>query len=257
MTAGLTAQERADLAKFSSTVEELTRRQGQRFIDYLFPDEDMERPVFLQDRIEIPTIHARGRYPRHLEHFKAGATYRERLFRAANRVGKTVVGGYETALHLTGEYPDWWEGRRFRKPIRAWAAGKTNETTRDIVQLQLLGPVLGSGPTKRLAGTGTIPGRRLGDTTWKSGVPNLVDTIAVKHTSGGWSHLGFKTYEQGRGSFEGTAQDLIWFDEEPPLAVYTEALTRTATTDGLLVITFTPLAGISDVVKAFLPPDDV
>src|SRR3546814_18531691 len=74
---------------------------------------------------------------------------------AANRVGKTEgVGGYETTLHLTGEYPSWWEGRRFERPIAAWVAGKTNETTRAIVQTKLFGRVEGSGVRKRFAGTG-------------------------------------------------------------------------------------------------------
>jgi hypothetical protein len=77
----------------------------------------------------------RALHPKHLAFFAAGAVHRERLFMAANRVGKTEgVGGYETTLHLTGDYPPWWEGRRFDRPISAWAAGKTGETTRDIVQ---------------------------------------------------------------------------------------------------------------------------
>jgi len=67
--------------------------------------------------------------------------------------------------------------------------------------------------------------------------------------------LGFKTYEQGRRSFEGTAKHLIWCDEEPPLDCYTEMLYRTATTRGCTIITFTPLQGMSDVVKSFLEPD--
>src|ERR1700744_4932602 len=72
-------------------------------------------------------------YPKHLEFFRAGLEHRERLMLAANRVGKTEgIGGYESALHLTGRYPDWWEGRRFDRPIQAWVAGASNETTRDI-----------------------------------------------------------------------------------------------------------------------------
>src|SRR5215813_15606402 len=63
-------------------------------------------------------------YPKHQEFFAAGAKFRERLMLAANRVGKTEgVGGYELVLHLTGQYPGWWKGRRFDRPIRAWAAG--------------------------------------------------------------------------------------------------------------------------------------
>ena len=62
-------------------------------------------------------------YPRHVEFLAAGATFRERLFMAANRTGKTETGAYEMACHLTGRYPDWWQGRRFSEPINAWACG--------------------------------------------------------------------------------------------------------------------------------------
>ena len=79
----------------------------------------------------IACLMARELYQKHLEFFRAGRAYRERCFMAANRVGKTEgAGGYELTCHLTGYYPHWWEGRRFTGPVRAWAAGKTNETTR-------------------------------------------------------------------------------------------------------------------------------
>jgi phage terminase large subunit-like protein len=172
---------------------------------------------------------------------------------AANRVGKTEgVGGYETTLHLTGEYPPWWKGRRFDRPIGAWAAGKTGETTRDIVQAKLFGPVEGSGPTKRFAGTGLIPGDSIGDCSWRGGFPDLADSVAIRHKSGGMSRLGLKSYQQGRGAFEGTEQDVVRLDGEPPLDVYVECLVRTMTTGGLVLVTFTPLEGMSDVVTSFL-----
>lgn len=236
------------LAVHAQVMEAVALRAKQRLMYRLFPDED-----HLSDRPE-DTFHARERYPKHLEFFRAGATHRERLAMMANRVGKTLgLGGYETTLHLTGLYPDWWEGRRFDRPIRAWAAGKAQDTTRDIVQTTLLGDILGSGQDRRPAGTGTIPGSKIGKLTWKAGsVTNCVDVVKVLHKSGGWSTLGFKAYSQGRGSFEGTAQHLIWFDEEPPEDVYGEALIRTATTNGLMLVTFTPLEGLSNVVKSFL-----
>ena len=53
---------------------------------------------------------ARDLYPKHRAFFRAGVEHRERCFLAANRVGKTIAGGYETALHQTGLYPDWWDG---------------------------------------------------------------------------------------------------------------------------------------------------
>lgn len=198
----------------------------------------------------------RDLYPKHMEFFEAGAKYRERCFMAANRIGKTEgAGGYETALHLTGLYPDWWKGRRFDKPVKWWAAGKTNETTRDIVQSKLCGEISYSGPRKGVAGTGLIPGDNIGDITWKQGVSDLIDTVKVKHVTGGWSVLGLKSYQQGRGSFEGTEQDGIWLDEEPPVEIYGECLIRTATTRGIIILTFTPLEGMSDTVMSFLPKE--
>lgn len=200
----------------------------------------------------------RDLYQKHLEFFWAGSIFRERCAMCANRVGKSEgMGGYETALHLTGLYDEvthgWWEGRIFDEPVRFWAAGKTNETTRDIVQAKLFGEVLGSGASKRVSGTGLIPGDLIEEITWKAGVPNLIDTAHIRHKSGGLSIIGLKSYQQGRGSFEGTEQDGIWLDEEPPLDIYGECLIRTATTNGMIYITFTPLEGMSEVVMQFLP----
>lgn len=197
----------------------------------------------------------RGLYQKHLEFFRVGATYRERCAMAANRVGKSFgMGGYETALHLTGEYPEWWEGRRFTSTIEAWASGKTNETTRDIVQAILFGPVKRKGNgEKYFEGTGLVPGDKIGAITWKQGVNDLADTVRVQHASGDWSQCGLKSYQQGRGAFEGTAKDAIWLDEEPPEDIYGECLIRTMTTNGIVYLTFTPLDGLSGVVMSFLP----
>lgn len=224
---------------------ELLRAQAShiegRHLDFYYPDEGPLR---------------RELYQQHLEFFKAGATYRERCFMAGNRVGKTEGGGgYETTLHLTGEYPSWWEGREFDDPVRFWASGKTSETTRDIIQAKLFGEVVGSGPNKRFKGDGLVPREAIAGVTWRAGVSNLADTVKVERIHGGLSTLGLKSYQQGRGSFEGTEQDGIWLDEEPPLDIYGECVIRTATTNGLIFITFTPLEGMSEVVMSFLPKE--
>lgn len=228
-------------------LEERANRQARRKIQRMYPDDGPLR---------------RELYPRHLEFFEAGAAYRERCFMAANRIGKTEgAGGYETALHLTGEYPEWWTGRRWDRPVKWWAAGKTNETTRDIVQAKLFGAIAFQGQKKAVAGTGLVLGDNIGAITWKQGVADLIDTVKVKHKSGGWSILGLKSYQQGRGSFEGTEQDGIWLDEEPPEDIYGECLIRTAGTtgkqedDGLVMLTFTPLEGMSKTVMSFLPQE--
>lgn len=166
---------------------------------------------------------------------------------AGNRVGKTVVGAYEVTLHLTGEYPDWWDGRRFEGPTDWWAAGDTSETTRDIVQNELMGPV-------GQIGCGLIPKARIiGEPTRKRSIADAIDTVRVQHVSGGESLLGFKSYDQGREKFQGTAKHGIWMDEEPPADVYDECMMRLMTKNGIMMCTFTPLNGLTEIALRYLP----
>jgi phage terminase large subunit-like protein len=187
----------------------------------------------------------RDSYPKHLEFFAAGAHSKERLFMAANRVGKTVAGAFEVTCHLTGRYPSWWQGRRFEYAPDGWACGANSQTTRDVVQGVLLG---------KSTGQGMIPEEAIVHTTAGRGITGSVETVWVRHVSGRTAKLGFKTYEQGRRAFEGEAKDFVWCDEEPPQDCYTEMLYRTLTTRGLTLITFTPLLGRTDVVNSFLEP---
>lgn len=214
-------------------LEEMERRKARRRIHTLYPEHGPLR---------------RELYAKHMLFFRSGAgnSINERAFMAANRVGKTWgAGGYEMALHLTGKYPEWWEGRRFNHPVDTWAAGDTSETTRDIVQLCLLGPPGDFG-------TGLIEGDLIvGEPTKRRGVADAVDTVAVKHSSGGVSLIGFKSYDQGRKKFQGTAKHVIWEDEEPPEDVHSECVLRLMTVNGILMLTFTPLLGNSTVVKSY------
>jgi len=195
---------------------------------------------------------SRDKYTKHMQFFQLGKAFSERCIMAANRIGKSEgIGAYETVLHATGRYPDWWDGHRFNRAITSWAAGTTSTTARDIVQFKLLGPPEANG-------TGLIPKKYLLKTTPKAGgVPNAVDTILVKHISGGISRIKIKSYAEGRKSFEGTEQDLIWLDEECPLSIYTECITRTMTTNGLVMLTFTPLEGLTETVLQFLPGGEI
>ena len=200
----------------------------------------------------------RDLYPRHMRFLAAGAKHRERAFIAGNRIGKTETGAYELSCHLAGYYPSWWIGKRFNQPIRAWAAGTTNTKVREIIQAKLLGVT--SKATQKAEdsmviglGTGMIPGASIINKTMKTGVTDAVDTVYVRHASGGTSILTFKSYESGRAAFEGTEQDVIWLDEEPDMAIYTECVLRTMTTSGCVYITFTPLEGLTGVILNFLP----
>jgi hypothetical protein len=92
-----------------------------------------------QKRVETNRISFYKAYPYQKKFHAQGKDCPQRILMAANRVGKTYCGAVETAYHLTGEYPDWWEGRRFKKPVKVWAAGESNDTTRDIIQKELFG----------------------------------------------------------------------------------------------------------------------
>lgn len=234
----------------------LTGNQGDEFGHIAEAQEDLGREAERRAGYKI-TLLFRGEgalrrdlYAKHVQFFALGATFKERLFMAANRVGKSEAGAYEVTCHLTGRYPAWWAGRRFTEPVQVWACGTTGETTRDIVQEKLF------GPWQLDEHTGMIPAHLISRTQKRPhGLPGSIESAWVKHVSGWLSQIGFKTYEQGRKSFEGTAKHVIWCDEEPPLDCYIEMLYRTLTTKGITLVTFTPLQGMSDVVTSFMAPD--
>jgi len=204
---------------------ELWRRKYNK-IDSYFPDEGPLR---------------RELYHKHMEFFEDGSSHRERTAMAANRIGKTEgMGGYEVVLHASGNYPHWWKGRRFKKPVNILVGGETSKLVRDSIQLKLLGPL-------HEKGTGLIRLDDIIDTTPKQGIPKAIDEIFVRHPKG-QSVIQFQSYDQGREVFQATERDIVWFDEEPPLDIYAEGLIRTTTTDGMVISTFTPLKGMSETV---------
>src|SRR5271169_6843453 len=131
-------------------------------------------------------LHDYRPYAKQAEFHAAGKDYRQRLLMAANQVGKTLAAGFELAMHATGDYPDWWQGRRWDRPIVGWAAGVTGESTRDNPQRILLG-------RPGAIGTGAIPKRDLLDTSSARGLADAVDTIRVRHLSGGTSIIQLKS----------------------------------------------------------------
>ena len=180
---------------------------------------------------------------------KAGYDNQERMLICANRVGKSEANFAEVAMHMTGDYPDWWEGKVFKKPVLVWTGSPTNETSRDIAQKMLLG-----GTDKENLGTGWIPRDKIIDKPRmrQAGVSDVVDSFKVRHKTGGVSICILKTYEQGWRKWQGTQPDVVALDEEPEdFTIYTEALTRILTSHGIMMITFTPLLGQTELVLHF------
>lgn len=228
------------LTELAALLEEVERRKKYNRIKYVFPDEGE---------------YSRDKYAAAIAFFKAGKDHRARCLIAGNRCGKSFDATVECVYHLTGDYPKWWEGKVFKEPTRIWGAGITNETTKEIIQELLLGSFLDQG-------SGLIPKADIIKVVNKPGNPECVQSIYVRHrTHGvedGMSVITLKSYDQGPSKFQGTSQHVIWLDEEPDqYKVWEECFMRTAKTStfpgGMIMLTFTPLFGLSEVVKNFLP----
>ena len=184
-------------------------------------------------------------HPKQLEAHALGKTNRAVGVFGGNRTGKSVLSAAETTYHLTGEYPDWWCGRRFERATDCVVGSETYESTRDGAQTLLLGK-------PEQWGTGTIPKRCIVKVAKRSGgVKDVVDYARIKHKSGKLSTLKFKAYDQTFKKWMGVSFDFGWLDEEPPKDIYNEAKMRVFDKKGYLLLAFTPLSGMTDVCRLF------
>jgi phage terminase large subunit-like protein len=191
------------------------------------------------------------KYFRPFEHqltfFKTGAAERRGIL-AANRIGKTVSTCYETAMHLTGLYPEWWEGHRFDKPITCMVAGEGWSQVALVLQNELLG----TQDVKLVEniGTGAIPRDCIITDTMRNDGANCIG-VEIRHARGGNSYLLFANYTQEVRQLQGFKLNLAVFDEQPPDDFFSEIVTRTATTQGKVLCSFTPLKGLNGLVSKF------
>ncbi len=191
------------------------------------------------------------RYFRPFEHqvrFFATGDHDRRGILAANRIGKTVSTCYETAMHLTGEYPEWWTGKRFNKPINAMVAGEGWSQVALVLQNELLGT--NDIKIRDAIGTGAIPRDCIITDTMRSDGANCIG-VEIRHRSGGKSYLLFANYTQEVRQMQGFKLNLAVFDEQPPDDFFSEIVTRTATTQGQVLCSFTPLKGLNGLVSKF------
>lgn len=171
---------------------------------------------------------------------------------AANRVGKTYTGCAIDATHLTGEYPDDWEGYKYDKPIMAWLLGYSGEKTRDLLQTELFGRF----SENKFQG-GLIPSEKIIDWRSMTGTTGAMREVRVKYKNGGISTCQFWSYTQGQHALMGDSVDWYHIDEEPKdRTIIPQVLTRTATGDsgrgGRGIMTFTPENGRTEVVTKFM-----
>ncbi|MFG6076984.1 terminase large subunit domain-containing protein [Erwinia sp. OPT-41] len=239
-------------------------------LDNLSDEEQLELLELLEAEDEYSKTHRLfeySPYKKQREFLDAGAEFTERCFMAGNQLGKTWTGGAEVAFHLTGSYPGTagypadgayegeWRGRRFNEPVVFWVGGETNETVTKSTQRVLCGRI--DEDENQEPGYGSIPKDDIISYVKSPFFPGLIDRILVKHHNAdgvedGASLVYFKPYSQGRARWQADTVHGVWFDEEPPYAIYSEGLTRTNKYGQYSILTFTPLMGMSDVVTKFL-----
>ena len=140
-----------------------------------------------------------------------------------NRSGKTVVGAYLTCMHASGQYPDWYEGRKYDSPVNIWAIGLSEEVSIEIQQAMIY---------KMLPKNWIDYGKYDPVSGWTN------NKIRLKNGS----TITFKWASKGRDKFQGAAVHMAWFDEDPmDEGVFKEVKMRTTDHKGHIMVTFTPV----------------
>lgn len=177
------------------------------------------------------------------------------LLMAANQVGKTRTGCAMDAFHLTGNYPDDWQGYTFDFPPLVWLLGYSGEKTRDLLQRKLFGELVNG----EFQG-GYVPREKILDKISMGGTTRAMREVMVKHVHG-VSRCQFWSYNQGQHAIMGdSGLDWYHFDEEPEdHEIYPQVITRTINGDkgkgGRGILTFTPENGKTELVKQFMDED--
>lgn len=184
--------------------------------------------------------------------FECGRHFKVRAFSGGNRSSKSFSATTEVAFHSTGFYPSWWNGIKLnhKKNTTILCVSDDWKTSREVIQSYLLREEEGADN-----GTGFIPAHMIDWEKSKKVSKDTYDYIIVNRIDGGTCKIVFRSSGSGRKLFQGFKCDFVLFDEEPPLDVYSEALIRTTTTDGLVVIAYTPLSGVTPFIKEFLDQD--
>ena len=216
-------------------------------IPHLAMDHLRELAISIQEDMQYNQLKYFRPFDHQRKFFRTGNSERRGIL-AANRIGKTVSTCFETAMHLTGQYPEWWDGKRYNKPITAMVAGEGWQQVAMVLQNELLGSQ-DVKITDQL-GTGAIPRDSIVFDTMRNDGANCLG-VEIKHTSGANSYLLFANYTQEVRQMQGFKLNLAVFDEQPPDDFFSEIVTRTATTQGQVLCSFTPLKGLNGLVSKF------
>lgn len=194
-------------------------------------------------------------YPYQRKFMNASKDYLIRYLRAGNRTGKTYGAAAEFAYHITGRYPDWWEGARISGAGHTfWAVGITLDSVATVMQKELFGTA--DIRTDEL-GTGTIPLECIERNQGWNPDGSRLKSCVIRHSSGQLNTLRFYGSEN-TAVMMGAKCALIWMDEEAfnGMDVYTQCKTRLinalgAGQNGYLLLTATPERGNTELNQLF------
>jgi len=140
-----------------------------------------------------------------------------------NRTGKTEWGAKEVYYYLTGTHPF----KSITPPVELWIGTPSFDTQLESAQPKLL--------------------KFMGDDLLKRCHIEYYQGRKIKTIYTPWgSNVTFKSYEQSVDKWAGAEKRLIWFDEEPPHDIWTEASVRQGRNVQLdIIFTMTPIKGMT------------
>ncbi len=138
-----------------------------------------------------------------------------------NRSGKTFAGLFNVILFCLDLHPVYRLKRSLDGEITVWVVG--------------LDRVNHLAPTLFPRFQSLLPETEI----------DAIDTrnLEIKLKNG--VHVYFKSCDSGASKFQSAAVDFLWFDEEPPEAIWREAITRTIDKSAPVYVTMTPTNGVS------------
>ena len=144
-----------------------------------------------------------------------------------NWTGKTMMQTAEEFYHLTGLYPEWWDGVRYDGPVSTAMVDPTVLRGRDCTQALMLEAI-----------------ERIGDIEFekvpKPGVPDAMSQLRIKHVSGGMSNITFLSAEMSCEKFAGFSVDRVAINEGVRDSILVECSVSRGAADGVLSAVYTP-----------------
>jgi len=169
-----------------------------------------------------PTLYGYKPQPIQLSFHKSQA--RGKLAIGGNRSGKTVTGGAEMVMRMTGKH-EW--NKKFHPPVRCRAIGVDFDNgVNKIIMPEI---------------ARWMPSSELINGSWEDSYSKGDRTLTLANGS----TLEFMSYDQDVDKFSGTSRHCVWFDEEPPEEIFNENLARLIDVGGDYWVTMTPLIDMS------------